>query len=86
MTDFTPTTEQVRDGSAIDPEAEYRDPLTNHTPYGQRAFDRWLAEHDRAVSERAWSEGRTASIDLQSDATGFRVVARNADNPYRSNP
>ena len=39
----------------------------------------WL----RCVRELAWAEGRRDSIDLVSDALGFRVVARNADNPYQ---
>lgn len=47
--EFTPTTEQVRHGYAVDPEAEYRDPLTNHTAWGERAFDRWLVQHDQAI-------------------------------------
>ena len=39
----------------------------------------WL----RRVQELAWAEGRRDSTDLVSDALGFRVVARNADNPYQ---
>lgn len=50
---FTPTTEQVRDGYAHDPESEYRDPLTNHTNNNKRAFDRWLAAHDAEVKAEA---------------------------------
>lgn len=50
---YTPTTEQVRYGFAVDPEAEYRDPLTNHTLHGERAFDRWLSAHDAEVKAAA---------------------------------
>jgi hypothetical protein len=54
VAEYTPTTEQVRDGYACDPEAEYRDPV-GYGSYEQdlrRAFDRWLADHDREVAAR----------------------------------
>lgn len=57
MAEYTPTTEQVREGFAEDPVAEYHDPITNHAAHGRRAFDRWLAAHDREVAERAFDEG-----------------------------
>jgi hypothetical protein len=50
--DFTPTTDQVREGYASDPEAEYRDPI-GYPAYEQglrRAFDRWLTAHDLEVT------------------------------------
>lgn len=46
MIEFSPTTTDVRNGYSYDPEAEYYDPLTNHTLNNRRAFDRWLAAHD----------------------------------------
>lgn len=58
--EYTPTTAQVRDGFAIDPIAEYHDPLTNHTEPGRRAFDRWLAEHDREVAAEALDDAADA--------------------------
>jgi hypothetical protein len=67
--EFTPTTEQVRDGYAIDPVAEYHDPLTNHTLWNQRAFDRWLAEYTREKQEAAFWEGADARWDAYVHGT-----------------
>lgn len=66
------TTERVR--------AVYVEDGTRLT-YGERGaeFDIWLED----IRAAAWSQGRRESTDLVSDATGFRVVARNADNPYK---
>jgi hypothetical protein len=49
MSERTPTTEQVRSAYSYDPEADYHDPLTNHTHQHEREFDRWLAAHDERV-------------------------------------
>lgn len=47
MDDFTPTTEDVR-----------LIWIVSQTGCTARAeFDRWLAEHDREVAEKAWDEG-----------------------------
>ena len=62
MTDYyTPTTEQVENGYAYDPEYEHYhpdDPGYHHA--NRRAFRRWLADHDAALieslAERAESE------------------------------
>lgn len=56
--DYTPTTEQVRDGYAKDPLAEYNNPLVDHAHYGRLAFDRWLAAHDVEVAEKARADER----------------------------
>lgn len=53
---YIPTTQQIEDGYSIDPEAEYHDPLTNHTAINRRAFKRWLAENNRQVAEAALLE------------------------------
>lgn len=71
MSDFTPTTEQVRSGFATDPIAEYHDPLTNHTRLGERAFDRWLVEHDRRIKAAAWDRG---IIDANVTRTTGRLI------------
>jgi hypothetical protein len=56
--EWTPTTEQVRDGYAIDPEAEHHDPIgyPQWERYARRAFDRWLAAHDAELLERVADE------------------------------
>jgi len=43
-------------------------------------FDRWMAEHDRLVAERAWA----ACVDhLEAVLGGEMKRAAHADNPYR---
>jgi hypothetical protein len=84
MSEFTPTTTQVRDGYRYDPEAEYRDPITPHHEINGRAFDRWLAERDRRVRSEAWDEGFNAGYDqvLVEKASAIPVIDYRK-NPYR---
>lgn len=48
---FMPTTEQVREGYAHDPESEYRDPIGYPAMLRENRaiFDRWLAAHDAEI-------------------------------------
>jgi len=63
--DYTPTTEDVRD--AYREQSDGCD-FPKHQDYidykasggGEGEFDRWLAEHDRQVAERAWEKGAIA--------------------------
>ena len=72
MSEFTPTTEQVRSAYAHDPEAEYRDPVGFPAMQREnlRAFDRWLAAHDAEVrggvvsEEPEWEYGVAPSASL----------------------
>ena len=59
MSDWTPTTEQVRDGYRYDPEYDYYHPLEAGANVELRglAFDRWLSQ----VKAEAWCEGKRAS-------------------------
>ena len=54
MSNFTPTTQQVRDGFRFDPEDEWRDPVgaIMRAIEAGRAFDRWLAAHDAELREQ----------------------------------
>lgn len=61
--DYTLTTEEVRELA----------PLT------EEEFDRWLAEHDRQVAEKAWGQGAAANI-VSTVMNGSRGIPR---NPYR---
>lgn len=75
--EWTPTTEQVRDGYAIDPEAEHHDPIgyPQWERYVRRAFDRWLAEHVASEVERLADEiGAFAGTVL--NASGAAQIAR----------
>lgn len=68
---YTPTTREVRAAfGAIFIESR------REQAYAE--FDRWLAEHDRQVAERAWGEGAKA----QADAYGMEVDT--GPNPYRA--
>ena len=55
MSKYTPTTEQVEDGFAHEPEYEYHNPIGYglHVQANRRAFKRWLAEVERAAAEKA---------------------------------
>lgn len=47
------------------------------------AFDRWLAEHDRVIAERAWDEGFTRGFYAgQSYPDGADASEPDIDNPY----
>lgn len=71
MSDYTPTIEDVR----------------NHYAYGcgpehtwaesREDFDRWLAEHDRQVAERAWDAA------IQHQWAHRPIGNRSPHNPYR---
>lgn len=80
MNEFTPTTEQVRDGYAIDPEDEYRDPI--NAPANRRAneryFDRWLA----GVKADAWDEGFKQGGPMHDEHLDDPDAHRR--NPYRT--
>ena len=53
--EHTPTTEQVEDGFAHDPDSEYRNPVGYgaEVAANRRAFRSWLAVHDREVAAKA---------------------------------
>lgn len=72
--EYTPTTEQVRLHYATDPEAEYHDPMGYPLTVkaNERAFDRWLAEHDREVLDAAKPRVIETADDL--DKLGYRAV------------
>lgn len=75
---WTPSTEQVRQGYAIDPEFEYSDPINYPAMQreAERAFDRWLAGVIRQAQAEAWYEGYWVGIRGTDDPG-------NIDNPYK---
>lgn len=85
MSEYTPTTALVRNSYAphraviLREKSWYPD---REAPEEEAAaeFDRWLAEHDRLVAERAWA----ACVDhLEAVLGGEMKRAAHADNPYR---
>ena len=63
MSDFKPTTEQIRSGYMYDGgEAEYHDPINGHLQYKQAGkwFDHWLTVHDAEVRAVALEEAENA--------------------------
>lgn len=83
MSDYTPTTERVRNSYANDI-ASYPKPANvfeaaARADSAKEEFDRWLTEHDRQKQAEAWDEGYDTSVmdsrlPVQSEATV---------NPYR---
>ena len=85
MNDYTPTTEEVRDGYELNASDLCRQPLGHRDHYAE--FDRWLAEHDRQVKAEAWAEGVKSERDYQwrcedADAAGQGVMIFRPKNPY----
>lgn len=84
MTEYTPTIEQVRYRywSYGSPVPEF---LQGTAEYVAGAdFDRWLAEHDRQVAERAWNEcaDRVGQIVARQPPELLTQLLR-ASNPHR---
>lgn len=79
MTEYTPTTEEVRAqwGNAVD---YHRSPQQR-----LRGFDRWLSELIRKEREEAWDAGHMQGISDRDAATleGSYWVVPFTDNPYR---
>ncbi len=74
MSDYTPTTEEVRELVVAGHENQYRDELGQLTgvSYGIE-FDRWLTEVKAQAWEEAYTEGyRHGTCDVEP-----------SDNPYR---
>ena len=87
MSDYTPTTDEVRDRYAVSLfHTEHR--LDGHVhdsvSDGDPEFERWLAAHDQEVAARAWDEGFDAG---EKDAWDVDVTNEShvcTPNPYRS--
>ncbi len=69
MTDYTPTTEEVREGYST---ATYDDAKSG------AEFDLWLAEVKREAKEEAWTEGYIGGFTV-----AITPDASTLDNPYR---
>lgn len=74
MSDYTPTTEEVRELVVAGHENQYRDELGQLTgiSYGIE-FDRWLAD----MKAQAWADGYTAGTH------DWRTESLTTPNPYR---
>ena len=72
---YTPATEEVR---AVYNQDEFGNPAGLNDPCPE--FDRWLAEHDRQVAEKAWDDGLADGRDRWMDAREF---GDKPVNPYR---
>lgn len=73
MTDYTPTTEEVRERYAND---EWD--VENEAVARLADFNRWLEEHDRQVAEEAYDEGFANGVDYHEDTIYAPL------NPYRN--
>lgn len=80
MSEYTPTTEDVREDFAF---PWYPDQIGDRTAR-VAAFDRWLSEHDRQVAERAWDEGHLVhGEDYRHNGSCRDSGGCIAINPYR---
>ncbi len=73
MSDWTPSTEQVRSHYVFNQSNQW-------DPERGEAFDRWLTEHDRQVAERAWDEGYNAGHYVETEKHECDCPRA---NPYR---
>lgn len=73
MSDYTPTTEEVRDA--------YAGHDFDYAIAGAQ-FDRWLAEVERAAAEKAWTDGWNEGVDFE---VYVRDINQAGPNPYRLN-
>ena len=93
MSDYTPTTEEVRARYNAD---EFGESAGLNDPCPE--FDSWLAEHERKVSERVWAEGHMtawkrgpsgckcyaySSSECGCGKYGTGALLSLNDNPYR---
>lgn len=83
MSDTTPTTEEVRD---------FVTQIYGNDSSLARAraeavglwFDKWLAEHDRELSERVWDEGSSdGAWNSEHRSLIERTLREAIENPYR---
>lgn len=84
MTEFTPTTEQVKE-SWCEPRTPAQAINFDYHYDMEEAFDRWLAEHDRETSEKAWDEGYTKR-GSDEWCRIFRQNFTRTKNPYQEEP
>lgn len=82
MSEYTPTTEQVREAYSLDPYIDYYDPVNAGALHAQarRDFDRWLAAHDRETARKAWDE---AADTYERDALIGWATDTPPSNPYK---
>ena len=85
MSDWTPTTEDVRDGYRYDPADDYYNPVQAgaNAERNGRAFDRWLAQTIREAKAEAWDEGKRSGLRQSDWEHGDTPAIYVAVNPYR---
>lgn len=94
MSDYTPTTEEVRNSYKSGAWLKGREGVPQFNPDEYRPiyfaeFDRWLAEVERAAARQAWEEGVATALNHAkrgSDGITLKLVTFDGDawkNPYR---
>lgn len=75
MPEYVPTTDQVR--------FAWADLVGKHSQEGAEEFDRWLKEHDRAISALRWEAGYWAGVSDERTAEAWGTSdAAHRENPY----
>lgn len=82
MTDYTPTTEDMR-GCYVN-HCQITHGLTETVAWDE--FDRFLAQHDAEVKAEAWDEGRAAGFSNAMRRMSDEPNAPASPNPYRPTP
>jgi hypothetical protein len=78
MSEYTPTTEQVRQFWASD--GNFQPAAKSYDYYESLLeFDRWLAAHDRETARKAWDEGYDRAVATHCDADDCDISGA---NPY----
>lgn len=78
MTDYTPTTENVRNSYAGWADVQGREDDLYKTRALEREFDRWLAAHDREVAAKASAIALYEAVEavlVDSKRTDVRVAS-----------
>lgn len=90
MTDYTPTTERIREfyvGQRFQSELYAGRPAPGIVErYAE--FDRWLSAHDAEVRAEEWDAGYEAGAEDQADCEGHRYYRDNTPgfDHWRTNP
>lgn len=87
MSDYIPTTSDIRDGFALNYSRDYEDFSDGYYEalrFGEAAFSSWLAEYTRQQREEAWDKGVQFGYEYgHREGVMSMAYAVPEANPYR---
>lgn len=88
MSEYTPTTEEVRSSYPLsDADREVHPALAWDKIITVEGFDRWLVKFEREVAAKAWDEGaQWAAVECGAIDRVENAWIAEGDNPYRGAP